>query len=186
MPGTVIGIAMNIGYPGSYARNGDCVIAARPVKPTDTANVNFGDPVVLNSDSTGGTYSQLAGFVAGGGTFTQALFAGFAVREVKSAESFFGTGNSAPSWNYYSPGAPCDVIKRGSVVVKVNVGTPTAGGLVYVRTVLNGAIPAGLVGGVEAAADSTNTVQLTNCRFFTGILDGNNCAEVEILGINQA
>jgi hypothetical protein len=182
MPGTVIGTSMNIGYPGDYARNGDCVIANRPVKSTDTANINFGDPVVINSDSTGGTYSQVAGFIANGGTFAQAVFGGFAVREVKSFESYFGTGNAAPNWNYYAPGAPCDVIKRGCVIVKVNVGTPEANGSVYVRVAANVSIPAGVVGGIEAAADGANTVQLTNCRFFTGVLDGNNCAEVELIG----
>lgn len=185
MPGTAIGQQMNVGYPGSYARNGDCVIASRWVRQTDTANINFGDTVVLNQDSTGGTYSQVAGFIAGAGTFTAAIFAGIAVREVKSYEQYFGsTPPSAPTFAYYGPGSRADVIKRGCVVVQCRVGTPKAGSGVYIRTVYNAAIPAGIVGGIEAAADGTNTVAIPNAQFFTGTLDANGCTEIELLSIN--
>lgn len=177
---------MNLGYPGTIGRNGIWEVAARPVKPTDTANIFFGDAVVVNSDSTGGTYSQAASFITLGGTFTLGIFGGFAVREIKSFETYIGAGNSAPVNAYYAPGTACDVIKRGNVMVKCNVGTPTANGPVYIRTVLNGAIPAGVVGGIEAAADGGNTVQLTNCRFFTGLIDANGVAEIEILAVITA
>ena len=39
---------------------------------------------------------------------------------------------------------------------------PTAGGSVYIRVALNGAIPNGVVGGLEAVADGANTVLYPN------------------------
>lgn len=184
MPGTVVGTALNAGFPGAIARNAANIIAARQVKPTDTVPVYFGDAVVLNSDSAGGTYSSVAGFIANSGTFTLGIFGGFAIREVKSYEAYISSGTSpatGPTTSFYAPGTACDVIKQGTVSVVCRVGTPTAGGAVYLRVALNGSFPAGIVGGIEAASDGGNTVQLTNCRFFSGYMDGNNVTEVTLL-----
>lgn len=170
MPGNVIGKALNFGYAGNVSRSHDAVIANRIVKPSDTANINFGDPVVLNSDNT---YSKF------GASGTAAAFAGIAVREVKQTTDYFA------SQGFYAPGQPCDVASRGTIAVVCNVGTPTAGGDVYVRITANGAIPAGVVGGFEAAADSTNTVKLTGVKWTTGKLDANRIAEVTITQRNN-
>lgn len=166
MPGQAIGITMNYGYPGSFARNADCLIGNHIVKSTDSTGPNFGDPVVLNSDNTISKF---------GASNTAAQFSGVAVREVKQNVNYYPTAGS------YSPGAPSDVIKRGNVSVVCNVGTPTAGGAVYIRITANGAIPAGVVGGFEAAADGTNTIQLTNAKFATGLMDANNVTELAIM-----
>lgn len=166
MPGSVIGITFNIGYPGSFARNADCIILNRGVKATDTANINFGDPVVLNSDNTVSKF---------GASNTAAQFAGIAVREVKQAQDYYSPAG------YYKPGTPADFLTRGGIAVQVNNGTPTAGGAVYLRTVAGSlATP---VGGFEAAAasDGGTTVLLTNTVFTTGNMDSNNIAEVTIL-----
>lgn len=177
MPGQVIGTSLNVGFPGSYSRNGDCIIANRLVKAADSVGPNFGNAVILNADSAGGSYSDVKNFITGGGTMTAAKFAGVAVREVKQQVSNYLTNVNGN----YAPGQPCDVIERGSVVVVCNVGTPTAGGAVYLRIAANGAIPAGVVGGFEAAADGSNTVALTNCSWSTGVKDANNVAEMTIL-----
>ncbi len=169
MPGKVIGKTMNIGYPGSFSRNADCIIAARGVKTDDTDPVSFGDAVVLNTDNT---YSRF------GATNTAAQFVGVAVREVKQATDYFSPAGS------YLQGQPCDALLRGAVCVAVRNGTPTAGGKVYIRIAKNATYPNGIVGGFEAAADSTNTVELTNVRFTTGHMDGNNVAEITILTRN--
>jgi hypothetical protein len=66
--------------------------------------------------------------------------------------------------------------------VIVNVGTPTAGSPVYVRISANGGNT--IVGGFEAAADGAHTVLLTNAKFFTGVIDSNNVAEISILSRN--
>lgn len=174
MSGTVIGKSMNYGYPGSVSRGADAIIANRPVKSTDANAITFGAAVILNADNT---YSLFGA----GGTF--AAFAGVAVREVKQSTSFVMTGQGQAQYN---PGDPCDVLERGSVTVTCNVGAPTAGGPVYLRTVANGAIPAGLVGGFEAAADGTNTVQVTSAQWKTGKIDANLTAELTLLSRNKA
>ena len=106
---------------------------------------------------------------------TFAQFAGVAAREVKQSTDYFAAQGE------YLPGQPCDVIERGSVTVTCNVGTPVAGGAVYVRIAANAGIPTGVVGGFEAAADGTNTIQLTNVMWKTGKIDANKVAEVTIL-----
>jgi hypothetical protein len=171
MPGTAIGKALNYGYPGTVSRSVDAIISNRPLRVTDTASANFGDPVVLNTDNT---YSFF------GSTGTAAAFAGVAVREVKQSTSYLNSAQGT-----YSPGQPTDVIERGAVIVACNVGTPTAGGAVYIRIVLNGAIPLGLVGGFETAADGTNTILLTNAKWTTGKIDANKSAEITMISRNQ-
>ncbi len=175
MPGASIGKILNLGYPGSVSRQVDAVIDNRPVKSNIVSNVEqepsivFGDPVVLNSDNT---YTKF------GASNTAAQFSGIAARQVKQATDYYPTTGS------YLPGEPCDVISRGSVTVTCNVGTPTAGGKVYLRIAENVAIPAGIVGGFEAAADGTNTIEITNARWTTGDIDANKTAELTLLSRN--
>jgi len=166
MPGFVIGKSFNLGYPGNVSRSADAIIDNRVVKPSDTENINFGDPVVLNADNT---YSKF------GATGTAASFAGIAVREVKQSTDYLNVQG------FYAPGQPCDVISRGTVTVVCNVGTPKAGGAVYIRTTANPSIPDGVVGGFEAAADGTNTVEIPNLKWTTGKMDANKVTEVTIL-----
>lgn len=173
MPGTVIGVNMNQGYPGSYARNPDDVVASRRVT---TAGFAPGAPVVLNADNT---YSA---FLAAG---TFATFAGFACREVKNITANFAAQTTDPA---YAVGDIADVLERGNIIVTVTRGTPTAGGAVYVRTVLGNVPDAGaVVGGIEAAvpADGGTSIQLTNCAFVTGTLSANGSCEVCVMTRNR-
>jgi len=172
MPGKAIGISMLNGYPGSFARNADCIIRNRPVLGTDTDSIAFGDPVILNS---GGTYSKF------GATGTAALFAGVAVREVQQATSY--TDQSAGA---YAPGSPCDVLSRGSVSVICRVGTPVDGGAVYARVTENTGIAGSVVGGFEyrADTDSDKCILLTNCKWASG-KDANGVAELALLTRNN-
>ena len=55
----------------------------------------------------------------------------------------------------------------------------------YVRITYNGSYENAQVGGFEAAADSSNTVQLTNCQW-GGPPDANGIAELVILTRNNA
>ncbi|MCA7083398.1 hypothetical protein K7G19_07270 [Cupriavidus sp. DB3] len=60
----------------------------------------------------------------------------------------------------------CDVLRRGYMTVKNNAGTPALGGTVYVRVA---AAAAGKpIGGIEAAADGTNTVAVAGAIFMNG------------------
>ncbi len=59
-----------------------------------------------------------------------------------------------------------DVMRRGYMTVKNNAGTPVLNGQVYVRVA---AAAAGKpIGGIEAAADSTNTIAITGAIFTNG------------------
>lgn len=172
MPGSAIGIELNLGYPGTVSRSIDTIITPRAVKSVVENEVEtepsilFGEPVIINSDNT---YSRF------GANGTAATFAGIAVREVKQATDYFAACGS------YLPGEVMDVVERGSVVVKCNAGTPTASGKVYVRVATNATIPNGVIGQFEAAADGTNTVEITNARWKTGKIDANKVAELTIL-----
>lgn len=193
MPGTTVGKQLNSGFPGTYSRNGDCIINSRPVLSTDSAGPKFGAAVVLNQDSTGGTVSDAAVSVANGHTpvMTQGApyaFVGFAVREVLTLlTSTFVASPQLPAIQAYVPGQPCDVLERGAISVVVK--DPAAagyisGGKVYLRTALNGAIPSAVVGDLETAADGGNTIQLTNVFLGPGPVDANSVTEVTVLSRN--
>jgi hypothetical protein len=165
MPGKTIGTDLNYGYPGNYARSGDQVVRTRPVK-SDSGNIAFGDAVILNVD---GTVSKADA------TATAANFAGIAAREIKGAR-FYPDQDTA----YYAPLEPADIFERGAVSVVCRAGTPVPGGAVYLRTTANAGVPTGVVGGLEAAADSGKSVALANCKWGTAA-DANGVAELVIL-----
>lgn len=167
MPGKVIGIALNNGYAGTVSATADAIIQNRIA---DGA-IAFGAPVTLTSANK---------YKTAGADFTAATFAGIAVREVVQANTFDPQSNSD-----YLDGHPCDVLTRGQCTVKVGRGTPTAGGAVYVRIAANATYATAKVGDIEAAADSTNTVVLTNVEFTTGKMDANNIAEITIKTRNR-
>lgn len=166
MSGKAIGVAMNYGFPGTYARTPDDVVTSRQLKEGSAA-VPFGAAVAANDDNT---YSAV------GATFTAAKFGGVALRVVKQAVSYNDQNETA-----YNAMDLVSAINRGSVVVKCNNGTPKAGGAVFVRIKANTAIADGVVGGFEAVADGANTVQLTNVQWTNGYVDANGVAEITIL-----
>ncbi|HDR9164524.1 structural cement protein Gp24 [Burkholderia vietnamiensis] len=57
----------------------------------------------------------------------------------------------------------CNVLRRGYMTVQNNAGTPADGGTVYVRVAA--ASGAKVIGGIEAASDSTNTVVMAVTAF---------------------
>lgn len=189
--GTVLPVTgLNNGYLGQVSRLGERVITARPVLAfpvlTPTETISFGDPVVIIPNATSGlgdTYQSVSNYVADGGTFTAAKFAGVANREVKTNVQFnslFNTNNV--TINSYGPGEMAEALERGSICVLLHNGfTPQSQGPVFVRIALNGAIPTGVIGGFEGIADGANTIQLTNVVFRTGLVDANNVAEITIL-----
>jgi hypothetical protein len=180
MPGTAIGIVPLQGYPGQYSRNGDCQIFARPVNSTDTYVINFGDAVFLTTDATvlgSGAYSSTQSLVAASVVPTFATFIGVAVREVKTMLAYYPAG----SYGSYSLGQECDALERGSCSVVCHVGTPVSGGAVYLRTALNGGIPAGVIGGFEANSDGGNSFAVTNAFWTTGLQDSNLVAEITLV-----
>lgn len=193
MPGTVIGKTMNNGYPGTYSRNGDCVIEARQINTTDASGPAFGNAVCLVQNATGGFFADAAVLVGQSHTpvMTQGAnycFAGFAVREVLTQVATYTPAQPlTPLIQSYTPGQQCDVLVRGTITVVVKdpqAAGYTAGGKVYLRTVLNGAFPSAKVGDLETAADGGNTIQLTNVFMTTGNVDSNSVLEVTVITRN--
>lgn len=127
-----------------------------------------------------------------------AAFAGFGLFGKINAGKFepIGTGDTAASVYgllirpYPSQGANAsdplgtavpktsgiaDVLRRGYANVKVNAGTAAQGGKVYIRVA--GAAAGKPVGGIEAAADSTNTIEVAGA-FFMDAADASGNAEI--------
>ena len=162
MPGKAIGISMLSGYAGTQSRTADAIIQNRIAK----SNISFGHAVVLTNDNKWGNVVK---------DTTAAQIAGIAVREVVQANTFDPQSNPD-----YMAETPCDVMVRGNCTVKCQRGTPKAGDAVYVRVNANEAYQDAVVGGLEAAADDVNTVQVTNIEWTTGVMDANRMTEITI------
>lgn len=159
----VIGETMTAGFAGSYARQPDMIVNTRPAG--GSAAIPFGAPLVYSGTDV----------VQMGSGATAAQFVGVAGREIKSSLTYL-----EQSPGQYNPGDPVSVFQRGSIQVYCQRGTPALGGAVYVRITANGSYETAVVGGFEAEADSSNTVQLTNAQW-GGPADANGIAELVIL-----
>ena len=162
MQNQIIGKTLQHGYAGSYSRQPDTIIDTHPA----AGAIAFGAGVVYG---TGGAVRTAA---TGD---TAAAFVGVAVREVKSALSYLNQNEGG-----YVQYDAVPVIKRGCVNVICTNGTPAVDGDVYLRITANASKPNCPVGGFEAAADSTNSVKLTNVKW-KGAADVNGVAEIRIL-----
>ena len=167
MPGSVIGINMNYGYPGQASRHGDEVSRTRPVATTSEP-IKFGAPVVQNADGSVQTFTE---------DKTATDFAGVAMRKVKSAKIY-----PYQNFGFYDQGEPCDVLQRGGISAICAWGVPTIGGTVYIRTkVVDGTSPAGsAVGDFGAEDEAGNCIALTNAKW-SSAKDDNNVAELTII-----
>lgn len=172
MPGKAIGTILNYGFAGLVSRTPDQIISSKPVK--GTGKIYFGEPVIQNTDNT---YSSVRDV-----TIAAANFAGVAVGVIKQNNAYPSTTDGTAG--FYDESEPAGVLERGIMAVKAH-GTITAGGAVYVRKTLNGAFPDEVVGSFRGEADSSNTVEITNCSWFTGEKDANGIAELRVKTINQ-
>ena len=162
MQNQIIGKTLQHGYAGSYSSQPDTIIDTHPA----AGAIAFGAGVVYG---TGGAVRTAA---TGD---TAAAFVGVAVREVKSALNYLDQNKGS-----YAQYDAVPVIKRGCVNVICQNGTPALDGDVYLRITANASQPNCPVGGFEAAADSTNSVKLTNVKW-KGAADVNGVAEIRIL-----
>lgn len=181
MPATVIPVkGLFLGFVGNISNEGYSLRTSRQVNPTDTLSIHFGETFILNANNT---YSSVATSVAASVVPTAATPLGIAVSNVNINPTYntAGSNDALTPGGQYLPGAVMDGLVQGTVNVSCNNGTPTAGGTVYLRIALNGAIPAGVIGGLEAVADGANTVALTNLKWKTGYLETDLTAQVTIL-----
>ena len=155
----VIGKTFDNGFAGSYSRQPDQIIDSHV---TGSGGLAFGQAVVYSSGAA----------VAFGGSNVAADFVGVAAREVKTSD-MNGVGA-------YFEGEPAAVMKRGRILVKCQNGTPALNGDVYIRTTLNASYPDAVVGGFEAASDTTYSVKVSNLKW-RGAADANGIAELSIL-----
>jgi hypothetical protein len=155
MAGKAIGIKMDLGYPGSFSRNGDCVISARPVDKGASEPIGFGDLTALNADNS---VIKLPA-----AEINAAKILGIALREAKQFQHVGQTEG------YYEPGEACDVLERGTVAVVLEGGTPAAGGAVYFNATSR-----------KITAVSTSNIAWPNAVFTTGKVDSNNIVEITI------
>lgn len=159
-----IGKEMTAGFAGSYARQPDMIVNTRPAG--GTASIPFGAALKYDSNKN---------VVQMGASDTAAAFVGIAGREIKSSLTYLDQSKGE-----YAPGEAVPTFQRGSIQVYCQKGTPALGGAVYVRITANASYTSAVVGGIEAEADSTNTIQLTNCQW-GGAADANGIAELVIL-----
>lgn len=154
-------LRMPAGIPGDVSRQSQAKIETQ-VKNSALPFAGFGIPGKIASGK----------FVPIAGGETAADIYGFLVRPypTQGANASDPLGTSVPS----TSGA-ADVLRSGYMTVKVNAGTAGVGGPVYVRVA---AAAAGKpIGGIEAAADSTNTVAITGCTFMSAA-DASGNAEI--------
>lgn len=184
MPASVIPVTgINEGFVGCISNEGYSLRTPRPVTPTDTLNIAYGESLVLIAATN--TYSSVAQFILNGGTLTSATPVGVAVANTATNGNFplSGTLGANTPGGYFAPGQVCDGLTQGTIDVYCRVGTPAGAGVgVYIRTALNGSIPAGVVGGFEAQADGSNTVLMTNLVWKTGkFVTANGVAQLTVL-----
>ena len=167
MPGSVIPVTgLILGPVGSISQTDFPLVSPRLVNSTDTISPNFGDPCVLNANNT---YSNVAQFIANGGTLTGTTPLGVAKETTLVNPYYPNAGGQSMPAGTYAPGTELNLLTRGTINVAINNGTPTgAGQPVYVRVSANGAL--NIIGGFEAIADGAHTVQIPNLVFKTGIL----------------
>ena len=164
-----IGVTMPNGQAGSYARQPDMIINTKAAGGKDP--INFGLALV---------YDENKNVVLPATGATAAQFVGVAAREIKTALNYLEQGVGQ-----YAPGDAVPVFQRGAINVKCQIGTAAVGAPVYVRIAANEAFQNAVVGGFEAVADSTNSVQLTNAQW-AGAADANGIAQLRLLTMLNA
>ena len=152
---------MNAGIPGNVNRASEATIEAQLLDIVNFPTA-YGVPVAIDATSKG-IRKIMAGDVP-------ANVYGFFVRPYPVGASQDPIGVSTPPVS-----GLCNVLKRGYINVKLNVGTAAKNGVVYVRTVANGGNT--IIGGIEATADGVNNYAMLNA-YFTGAADASGNTEV--------
>jgi hypothetical protein len=177
MPISIIPVTgLLLGPIGSISQTDFPLISPRGVNDTDTNPIAFGETFVLNANNTDSSVKQfissqgVAAFInlmtqGFGPSLTPNQFptTAYAIGIAKDSvltNTFYSLqgGTNMPAGSYV-PGMMVNGLTRGTISVQVNNGTPSrAGSPIYVRTFVNPAIPAGVVGGVEAVNDPTTAM----------------------------
>lgn len=153
------------GVPGDVTRVDESMVEpARLIAISSVYAQAFGIPVKY---ATGGISQIASGDAA-------TVFAGVLVREVPSIS---GSVTAGLTDNIPNPNQIAGFCARGFVNVLCKVGTPTRGGIVYMRVI---AATNKLVGDFEADSDSSNSVVLPYATWASDGKDADNNAELRI------
>ena len=166
--------------------NGMLIFGSGIPAGTFVSSVNYAAGTITMSKAATSTVNPV--------TLYFAKFAGFAVREVKSMLAYnpqSGGVIASNSIGYYVAGQYVGILVRGGILVSVNVGTPVAEGPAYLRAIVNGGIPAGKLGDIEANADGVNNLLLPSipgiaaAHFKTGATDTASTGLYELTLLNR-
>lgn len=160
MSGKTIGLNMNHGFAGSYARQPNMVINTKP--NVGSADIPFGAVCMQGTD--GVTFATAS--------LTAANFVGIAARQIQTADSYTLQNEAG----VYHQNDAVPVFQQGRINVKCANGTPAMYGDVYVRITAD---TGKNIGDIECASDSGKCVQITNCQW-GGPKDANGIAELVI------
>lgn len=155
---------MNAGIPGTVNRIVPAVIEAEIIDPTNVP-ATYGVPVAIDATS-----KKARGII---GADVAASIYGMLVKPYPSQEN-----TTTPAFGTATPvgNALGDVLKSGYISVLLRGATASAkNGTVYVRIATPGTNK--VIGGVEAASDSANTIIMANA-YFTGPADANGNTEI--------
>lgn len=147
---------MPSGIPGDVTRKSQSTIEAHPITGSFAAYGLFGK---LDAN---GNFAPL-------GAADTAVF-GLLVRSYPVQSTTNTQGPATPPTSGIN-----DVLRRGYMTVSCNAGTAKKGGAVFVRVATPSAGKP--IGGIEAVADSTNTIALSNAIFMH---DADAAGNVEI------
>lgn len=162
-------LRMGAGFPGDVDRTHPASIVPGLMNVSVQAPRLFGDPVIIDTAT-----NSYRGFVAGDTAVTVAD--GIVVRPYPTQQtsggmlSQFGIGAPAPN-------QPVDILNDGYIMAKVNSGTPTKNGAVFVWCAASSG--AHVQGGFETVASGGNTAALSNLRY-DGPPDANGITRVVI------
>lgn len=164
---------MPSGIPGDINRSGAAFVSEPNIIDPSAPPTQYGLPVAL--DPTNGIRPIISPDAAM--DVYGMMVRPFPLNQPTTA-SFFG---SNPLGTAAVPPASgmCDVLKTGYMTVKLyGAAAATPGGAVYVRIQNAGA--GEFVGGIEAAADGGNTIQIgaKNSTYFRGAADANGNVEI--------
>lgn len=160
MSGKTIGLNMNYGYAGCYARQPDMVVTTKP--NVGSAAIPFGTVLMQAS----------GGVKAADATLTAGTFVGIAAQQIQSASTYLSQNGAGQ----YEVNEPVSCFQVGRVNVKVAQGSPALYGDVYVRITAD---TGKNIGDIETAADSGKCIKLGNCQF-GGPKDANGVCELVI------
>jgi len=166
------------GFAGDVNRNHP--VSIEPALNDATHPVaGYGYPVLVNAAGNG-----VRGIIGTDTTLPNGVW-GFAVRafpiQPSTGGAYGAAGFDSAGVGVPPPNQPVDIMTEGYMMAKVYAGTPVKGTAVYVRAVIGGSSPAGVVvGGLEAANDASGggavTVAIPNA-YWTGGADSNGFAE---------